>query len=331
MAPVYPKFVHPDHPQLFVQPILASWPSNGAPKIITLHGRYPRIIHSEVMTHRKKSKNARSSRAVPTLTMLNEVRTIPFVPWHWGRNQKGMQAGEDCNEPIELFDARHDVGNYWVNREDGWLTARDRAADIAEAYMDAGYHKQIPNRLLEPFAWIDTLFTSTSWANFLHLRDHKDAEPHLQDFARLVGAALKWINDRNGQGFQSLDPGNWHLPYVEADDVRQAVDYLRNRVSIMPTDERITEILKKISAARCARISYKPFDGDASFEREIERFNHLVSSDRIHASPTEHQATPDEGIQHGFNTNWMHPGLGGNLGPGWIQFRKQIPGEYVAD
>jgi hypothetical protein len=306
------------NPNMFAKVILASEPNNGANRIVTMHLRYPRIIHSEIMTHRVLSRNARSSRAVPVETMLREVRNDPFVPWHWGKNQKGMQAGEDHNAPIELF--RHDVGAYSVNREDAWLESRDHEADKAEAYMNAGYHKQIPNRLLEPFAWIDTLITSTSWANFLHLRDHKDAEPHFQDLAKLVGEAL------DNAEYDDLRPGQWHLPYVPHWERADIVLAMTGKTWDKDWELEDNIAMAKISAARCARISYKPFDGDASLEREIERYNGLVSSDRIHASPLEHQATPDD-PEFGLGGGSM----GGNLGPGWVQFRKTIPGEYVAD
>lgn len=330
----YPRFAHPEHPELFCQPILVSKPTNGAKPIVTLHLHYPRPIHGEVMTHKKFGRNARSSRAVPVRKMLEEVRTTPYVPWHWGANQKGMQAGAECNEPIILPYVRsggmtHASSPMSWSREEAWLLQRDQAADLAEAYMNAGYHKQNPNRLLEPFAWIDTLITTTSLANFIHLRDHKDAEPHFQDLARLVVEARDWIKKEGV--FQTLEPGEWHLPYFQGvPDYQPAIDYLRNKIGVMPTDERLLEVYKKISAARCARISYEPFDGDGSFEREMERFEHLVSSDRIHASPMEHQAAPDAEIP-GYDDAWANEHLAGNLGPGWVQFRKTIPGEYIED
>lgn len=322
----YPRFQHPDQPELFVQPILVSKPSNGARPIISLHAHYPRIIHGEVMTHRVFGRNARSSRAVPVKTMLNEVRTKPFVPWHWGANQKGMQAGSDCDEFIELKFGAAFRGFGLLTREEGWLRGRDQASEIAEAYMNAGYHKQIPNRLLEPFSWIDTLITTTSLANFFHLRDHKDAEPHFQDLARLVVQARDWIKKEGA--FQTLDTGWWHLPFVTERDWDVADDWLHSR-DTCSSHKTVVDLLKMISAARAARISYAPFDGDASYQRELERFNHLVSSDRIHASPLEHQASPDDFIDE--YEGWANAHLAGNLGPGWIQFRKTIEGEYVED
>jgi hypothetical protein len=318
-------FTHPGQPQMQVEVILASKPANSnAPAVYTIRMRYPRIIHGEIMTHRKFSRNARSSRAVPVKTMLNEVRTMPFIPWHWGANQKGMQAGAECNELVALSDLfPHADSDNLVTREEAWLRASDAAADAATAFMDANYHKQIPNRLLEPFAWIDTLITSTDWSNFLWLRDHKDAEPHLQDLARLVQKAI------NAAKIDDLYHGEWHLPYITVQD--------RILCSLPVIDS-----LRKISAARCARISYKPFNGDASYEAELERYESLVTSDRVHASPTEHQATPDE-VETWGNTDWVYaeklgidldkikwhrPSLHGNLN-GWIQYRKMIPNEHA--
>jgi hypothetical protein len=224
-----------------------------------------------------------------------------------------MQADEECNEPVFVtnwldIDFNGDPAKEKVRREEAWLDARNSSVEIAQAFMEAGYHKQIPNRLLEPFSWIDTLITSTEWDNFLWLRDHRDAEPHLQDLARLVKKAI------DNATALPIEPGEWHMPYITEED-REATRYLR-------VDEA-WEWLCKISAARCARISYKPFDGDASYERELERYDSLVTADRVHASPLEHAAQPDVLVDGEFqNTH-----LSGNLAHGWIQYRKTIPNE----
>ncbi|MBX5130722.1 thymidylate synthase [Rhizobium lentis] len=325
---------------MFAKVVLASKPTNGAPPIITIHARYPRIIHAEIMTHRVFSRNARSSRAVPVATMLKEIRETPFVPWHWGANQKGMQAGAECDELIV-------VGSHWEggphndrevkherSREAAWLLARDEAVHYADAFSNAGYHKQIANRLIEPFSFIDTLITSTSWANFLHLRDHTAAEPHFQDLAAMFREAIE------GADYEPLEPGQWHLPYVPHWERSDIVKAVTGKMWQQDWDEYDRLALAKISVARCARISYKPFDGDASIEKELERYDLLVGSSPLHASPAEHQATPDKltdpiresyrGASGTYRT-WEKPHLAGNLGPGWVQFRKTLPGEYVAD
>lgn len=311
-------FTHPGQPQMQVEVILASRGSNGAPPIYTIRMRYPRPIHGEIMTHRVFSRNARSSRAVPVKTMLNEVRTIPYVPWHWGANQKGMQAAEECDEDV-VVDRDYDGSIFTYDREEAWLEARDRCVEVAKGFMEAGYHKQNPNRLLEPFSWMDTLITATNWKNFLHLRDHKDAEPHLQDLARLVKQAIEAAE------IQELQEGQWHLPYITEEDQREAYNG--------PSQTNSWNWLCQISAARCARISYKPFDGDASYERELERYNSLVTAERVHASPLEHQAQVDRWLDSSYEVSnpdfWEQPELSGNFAPGWIQFRKTIPREAL--
>lgn len=284
--------------------------------LITLHARYWRGIHAEVMTHRVFSRNARSSRAVPVAKMLEEIRNDPFVPRHWGKNQKGMQATEECDESVLVRSMSWMAGHesqMSCSRREAWLLARDRAVEVAEGYMNAGYHKQIANRLLEPFMWIDTLITSTDWANFMALRDHKDAEPHIRDLAQLIKEALGKSTPKE------MRFGDWHLPYVSDDDIEKWIS---------PNDPlHSLHIAKKVSAARCARISYAPFDGNSSVEKELERYAQLVENWPVHASPVEHQATPDRCLNGGF---WAEPDRHRNF-RGWLQHRAFIDNETVWD
>ncbi|AHX01016.1 putative thymidylate synthase [Dinoroseobacter phage DFL12phi1] len=317
-------YTHPGQPQMQVEVILAS-AANACPHIYTIRMRYPRPIHGEIMTHRVFGRNARSSRAVPVKTMLNEVRTIPYVPWHWGKNQKGMQASEECNELIELdvpqvdeITQELDYETVRMTNEEAWLHARTEAADIAEAFMEAGYHKQNPNRLLEPFSWMDTLITATQWDNFLWLRQHHAAEPHLIDLANLVAKAISEAD------VQNLTLEQWHMPYITEKDIK----HVKGLYGGQGTDF-VNQILLNISAARCARISYKPFNGDGSITAELDRAKLLMNDERVHASPFEHQAKPDERIKCPTSGNlegWHSEHLHGNL-TGWIQHRKLIPNE----
>ncbi len=48
-----------------------------------------------------------------------------------------------------------------------------------------------------------------------------------------------------------------------------------------------------LSTARCARLTIAPFDGNADYDAEKARFERLVVSTPVHASPAEHQASPD--------------------------------------
>ncbi|BAQ50365.1 FAD-dependent thymidylate synthase [Methylobacterium aquaticum] len=280
-------------------------------RLTTLHLRYPRFIHAEFMTHRVFSRNARSSRAVPVETMIREIETDPVVPLFWGKNQKGMQAAEECAEMVPF---RYDE----VPRDAAWLRARDNAVTVAKAFMKAGYHKQVVNRLLEPFMHIDVLVTATAWDNFFALRDHRDAEPHIAVLAREMKAAFAESRPRN------LAPGEWHLPYVDAATREEVVKGAVNA-------DHFRRTLIAVSVARCARISYRPFDGNGSIEAEIARHDALVGAQPMHASPAEHQATPDE-YSHtvfgeaGVEFVWENSHEHGNLG-GWRQYRKTLPGE----
>lgn len=332
------KVVHATQPNMFVEVILASRHPVTGRKVYTLHLRYPRIIHGEMMTHRVFNRNARSSRAVPVMTMLNDIRTNPFIPWHWTRNQRGMQGLGGWQQKILLKDsaALHTDADTPVSREAAWLWGRDFACDLAESFADAEYHKQVANRLIEPWMWMDLLVTATDWQNFLHLRDHADAEPHIRDLAELVGIALKQAK------VQELYPGQWHLPYITDEDWELARAAVRPDHGGLAPHGFVEDVLKKISAARCARISYKPFDGEASFERELERFEMLVSNDAIHASPLEHQCQPDkivtvessywaegdELLKDVSTEGGLYPELHGSLRD-FIQFRKTVPNEAI--
>lgn len=328
------RFEHPGQPNMFVEVVKASRSKSSGRKVYTLHLRYPRIIHGEMMTHRVFNRNARSSRAVPVMTLLEEIRTDPFIPWHWTKAQKGMQGADGHDAKITMLGsaAQFVDADLPIDNVSAWLHVRDVVCDAAESFAKADYHKQVANRLVEPFMWMDLLVTATHWANFLHLRDHPDAEPHIRDLAVLVGKALAAAK------LKDLDVGEWHLPYIEKADRKEAQARFKLK-------ENQIDFLKKISAARCARISYKPFDGDASYERELERFEMLIGNDAVHASPLEHQCSPDQVAT--VETTWwndednamlrdlnkpgfLQPELHGPL-TGFIQHRKLVSNEAVHD
>ena len=80
---------------------------------------YPLIIHAEVMTHRVFSRNASSSRAIPTSKMLESVKKNPFIPVHWGKNQGGMQANEQLDNTEQKFCRRFET-----KTEEGFIVTK---------------------------------------------------------------------------------------------------------------------------------------------------------------------------------------------------------------
>lgn len=276
-------------------------------RLITLQLRYPKFIHGEFMTHRVFSRNASSSRAIPVERLIQDVLEEPAMPVFWGKNRPGMQAVEEMSE-AERFTA---IGN--------WLEARDSAVDHARRMARFGLHKQLVNRIIEPWCHINVIITSTDWANFFALRRHKDAQPEMK---ALADAAFEAV-------FESipnkLKPGEWHLPYT---------DYNQQLGLTKLTQQDFI----KASVARCARVSYLTHEGKKpSIEEDLKLYERLVGSSPLHASPAEHQATPDfevtpeaAGDRNYDWLRWKYPEQHGNL-RGWRQYRKMLPKECVRD
>lgn len=269
--------------------------------------RYPRFIHAEVMTHRDFSRNAASSRAIPILKMIRDIINDPAVPLHFGAHQKGMQADH------ELTGWRK-----WVVKT-AWLTAMWLVIGLALVAYYAGVHKQVINRMLEPWSHITVIITSTKWNNFFNLRRHRDAEPHIHMLADAIYDAIQNA-DR-----MPIGEGEWHVPYVD-----RAVDMTGTlRYTIRDEDGSVVELTvdeaRMVSAARCAATSYRTVDGKImNYQRALVVGDKLIKADVIHASPLEHQLTPDR-IKDG---TWTSPHLHGNT-TGFIQNRKLYPNESV--
>lgn len=268
------------------QTILRSRNTSAPEKVLsTLLLRYPRFIHAELMTHRVLSRNAASSRAIPVKKMIDDILADTAMPIHWGAAQKGMQADRQIDEKD-----REECE--WL-----WKRQRDCAISIAHEILERGVHKQVVNRLLEPFLHITVLVSSTEWQNFLELRDHRDAEPHIQMLAREV---RKCLDDEST--VQDLAPGQWHTPFISDDD------------HVYQGAEIDTDAALKLSVAMCASTSYKTTDGfDMTLERAGAIYDKLVNSKPVHASPLEHVAQADGRYaimgdpSIGHHTGWTYP------------------------
>lgn len=288
-------------------PILSSVHAVTGDRLDTLLLRYPRCIHSEFMTHRVFSRNAASSRAIPVEKLIADVERDPFVPLVWTKNEPGMQGREVLDAESERDARRH------------WNLARVRALDAAWRLSETEAHKQIVNRLLEPFAHITVVVSSSHWKNFLALREHPAAEPHIQLLAKAVREAL------NDAPRQLLQPGEWHLPFVSEQDIAARREYYRSNGALAYALDQgaIEDDLKILSVARCASTSYKTVDGfDMDLERATAIYDKLVNANPMHASPFEHVAQVD-----GFSTalTYCHPEQHRNF-TGFRQLRAIIEG-----
>lgn len=256
-------------------------------RLTTLEVTFPRIVLSEFNTHRMLSRNSASSRAIPIDKIIKKVEENPFIPSHWGKNQKGMQA--HCEIDTNLF----------PSAVDNWLAARDEAVKSARVLQTLGVHKQIVNRLLEPFMWHTVIVTATDWDNFFALRCHTDAQPEIKFAAEIMKSAMSNSNPH------TCSADAWHMP-------------LTHDIDVLLRENHTPEDLKLISAGRCARVSYLTHNGSREPSTDIELAKKLLLSG--HMSPFEHVARPMTYIER------SSKGYSGNL-KGWIQFRKLLPNE----
>jgi len=261
--------------------------SEAGVRLTTMEVRYPRFIHSELMTHRVLSRNAASSRAIPIRKMIDAVRAEPAIPLWWGRNQSGMQAREQLDAASQAL------------AEAEWRRALDDALAHAErlAQSDINLHKQLVNRILEPFAWITVIITATQWANFFAQRTHEDAQPELKHIAELMLAGYR------ASEAQTLPMGAWHTPLILPDEE-----------TTLDLEDRL-----KISVARSARVSYLSHDGARDHAKDLELYERLAGGgSNGHWSPFEHVATP-----------LPHPDTWSGNFRGWEQYRKRFAQEDV--
>ena len=304
-----------DSPQYAVEVIKHStspWP--GARSIATLALTYPRaFIHEQFLTHRALSRNAESSRAKPIEKVVEQVRKNPASPIRWGVNGKGM----DDHGEMTADDAA------WHQRE--WMALRDQSIKTVNRMIGTtgrpAPHKQITNRLLGPWQLIRVVTTATDWDNFLALRC-EDGQPEIKHLARMIRSALATSKPT------VLQAHEWHLPFIH--------DWERAE-ALMATDVSLEDIygrLCRISAARCARVSYVGHDGKpVAQEKDLALFETLVNAGRMHASPMEHQARPDPyriiaNSAGKVERIYDEPELHGNF-TGWVQFRQTIPNHTI--
>ena len=305
-------------------------------RLTTFEIEYPRFILAELNTHRQLSKNSSSSRAIPIKKMLSTIEDNMAVPVYWGKAKSGMQADGEVDED--------DV--WWY--EEKWKFAFDEVSyrveqlsDLVEGkkgFMQA-LHKQVPNRLIEPFQMMKTVITGTDWSNFFNLRLHPDADPNICMLAYKMYQAMQESKPIE------LKVGEWHLPYVGFYRVKSGrgfgcVEYFTGVVGTESYHILTLEQAIKLSVASCASVSYRT--ENMTLEKSDKIFNMLIKAEVVHSSPLEHCATPvkpkfnelgkvrvncsepqswEEGVTHMNKQGQM---CSGNL-RGFVQYRHLLP------
>jgi thymidylate synthase ThyX len=269
----------------FSAKVLADSVSPAGHRLTTLEVTMPRIVLAEFNTHRMFSRSSASSRAIPVEKRIASLWEDPFIPEAFGKNQKGMQASENLGE------AANDKARAI------WIEALESAKLFAGRLAEVGVHKQLANRLIEPFCWHTVICSSTEFSNYWGLRISPLAQPEIQTPSAMMRVAM------DASSPKLMGYGEWHLPLVP--------DYAELREGHFTTSQ-----IAQISAARCARVSYLTHEGKRDPGADIVLYERLVSSG--HMSPLEHVATPcTQRMEHDFVGNFC----------GWFQLRKTIPNE----
>lgn len=265
---------------------------NGS-ELITFELTYPRFIHSEFMTHRTFSRNAASSRAIPVMKMLKAVIKNPARPVHWGANQAGMQAHQ------ELEGWRRKLAEVL------WVGTRYPVAAIVWLLTKIGLHKQVANRLLEPWSHITVIASvNDRWLkHMLKLRFHADAQPEFRKLATWMLGAYQ-----RSKAVQ-LEYGEWHRPMHTPE------------LAVLSHKEE-----RDACVGRLARVSYLTHDGRRDPSEDVALAVRLRKAAEDgnpgHFSPFEHLAQAVL-IDAPYKTPVS------NFGPGWAQYRHmQYMGDY---
>lgn len=280
---------------------------------------YPRFIHSELLTHKIFSKNSASSRAIRPAVMWENLKKDPVMPVWWGKEQPGMSARAELDEPDK------------TRARITWVQACKEAIEKAQYLSTIGLHKQITNRITEPWMWITVILTATSFSNLFRLRNHPDAQPEFQYMVKQMVRMYKHNTPT------VLQAGEWHIPYdrVTPEDVEVIKSYASEH---QMTD---SEVLRAVATGRIARVSYLTHDGKRDVRKDIELSLRLSQNNPPHLSPFEHVAqamsvdTWNQRCQQFLdqareNNECFNPGLLGNI-VGWLQLRKTIPNEHGFD
>lgn len=219
--------------------------------------------------------------------MIEQVRSNPAIPVHWGKNQSGMVAEQEHSEFIDMDWTLSEFERLGINlgksAEQAWKIAATYAADVAESFNEAGYHKQIVNRLLEPFMRTKGVITATkdAYENFFKLRCHKDAQPEIKLLAERMQKAIAESKPTK------LNYGDYHLPYFNLTNLKGFG--IGNAI--------------KVSSSCNAQVSYRRLDN--SLDKALRVYdmlnlpeNGVYPEDPPHFSPTEHVAKVMEDYRH---------------------------------
>lgn len=232
-------------------------------EIVTFLIDFPRFILPEFNTHRVISKSGASSRAIPVAKSIEAIQNHSYMPIHFGQNKAGMAADQEVDKTTK-FTAKC-----------AWDFAARNAIESAKTLNNLGIHKQVTNRVLEPFSYMRMVVTATEWDNFFWLRLHEDADPHINELARVMLFALQESVPI------ALQHGDYHVPFFGNGYWTPEIESCYGVTAQQAIEH---------SMSCCAQTSYRKLDMSAEKTEDI--IKKLFGGSRVHGSPSEPIATP---------------------------------------
>lgn len=269
---------------------------------------FPRIVLAGLNTHGMLSKSAASSRAIPFEKMVSQQ--LGGRPVRFGEKNSGMQdKGENHTSPVF-------IDNKEFSAKDAWEYIQNKNKGYSEAFYKAGYHKQVYNRITEPYQKIRVLITGTDFNNFYWLRCDRAADPTISELSTKMKEAEDMSIPR------VLHKHQYHAPFVDL-GLDGKYYYLGEELSI--------DLVPIVSSALCAATSFR--NENYTVEKCIEIYTKLVMTDKKHSGALEHVAIPATNearkiIPHlicSDTDEYIYFGRARN----WIQHRKFIKDECM--
>jgi hypothetical protein len=195
----------------------------------------------------------------------------------WGENEPGMKAHKEVSS---------ETATAW------WLECMEYALAQHQKGLELNLHKEVLNRILEPFAHVVVILSATETFNFFDVRAFGvGVQSETAMLARSMYEALTASTPKE------VDVGGWHLPLVPEEE---------------RTDNQLNDAY--VSAARCGRVSFLLPELNYPTDLKKGRNMEVVK----HWSPLEHQATPYSPAVHGDT-----PDIQRNY-KGWVQLRALV-------
>ena len=198
---------------------------------------------ADLNTHRALSKSSARSQYAPLSRFVEQTKLHTFYPSWVGRNDSDMKTGSELGEENEER-FRYE-----------WMLGASVMCGIAETADKLSVHKQIANRLMEPFQYVTTLVSATEWTNFFKVECASNQHEMKALAYKMLSAYVESKPEKNDN----------HIPF--GDQMDHGLSAVEKRL---------------IACARCARIGYDNYDGTRDTDEDLRQAERLMTPGSYH-------------------------------------------------